>query len=321
MGFKKNMQIRFENYEKCYPKRLKRLFQSNLNYNTYDSFIPNMKRAVVGNLPPELIHFFPKSSRANDIKDFQNALSDITRYARDYYQRTKRSYLFDLKNLPSEDLRLFEEGMSNLFNKRIERISGKELTAEFKYTGHGAYGNVFKFSLKNKKGEKIMHDKALKVYHKKEQEFLANVHNNYAEANFWTYLKHAAGHKLDKTQFTRHYISDLHSGYVLTEFIDSDIRPTIRFLDMKNLFRIQSLDAVNNAPIMGKTFDAGGFMKTEDFIDDKVVLRYFKKLYYRNGSAHSQVASDLNSMCQNPKTPHRDKIQRAVELFKQQKSV
>lgn len=313
--------VKFVNYEKCYPSRLKRFFQSDLNYRTYDGFIPNMKRAVVGNLPPELIKFFPKENRKYCIKEFQNALSDIARFER---AQTHSVILSDLRSVSSEELKTLENEMSNLFNKRIERISQNgQITGKFKFAGHGAFGNVFRFSLFDENGCNLMHDKALKLYHNPYKTYggLENVHNSYAESNFWTYLKHAAGHNLDRTQFTRHYISDLHSGYAMTEFIDYSIHNTSTLLDMQNIFRLKSLDIVNNIPLLGKIFDVGGYRKQNNFIDDKVVLRYFKKLYYRSNKELPNYIANLEKLINNPKTPHREKIQRALELFKEHQNI
>lgn len=313
--------VKFINYEKCYPTRLKSFFQSDLNYRTYDEFIPNMKRAVVGNLPHELINFFPKENRKHCIQEFQNALSDIARFER---AKTHSVILTDLSSVNNEELANLENEMSNLFNKRIEMISQNgQITGKFNFAGHGAFGNVFQFSLFDKNGGKLMHDKALKLYHNPYKTYggLENIHNNYAEANFWTYLKHVAGHNLDRTQFTKHYISDLHSGYTMTEFVDNEIHSTTRLLDMQNVFRLKSLDAVNNIPILGKVFDAGGYRKLENFIDDKVVLKYFKKLYYRSNKELPNYIANLENLINNPKTPHREKIREALKLFKEHQNI
>ena len=179
------------------------------------------------------------------------------------------------------------------------------------------------FIANNKKGEKIMHDKALKVYHYLNTDVrgLSSIQNNYAEANFWTYLKFAAGHKLDKTQFTKHYISDMKSGYAMTEFIDDTIPKTKSPIDLNNVIRLLYMDFSNEA-VNGKLYDGGGFVKRFDFIRDKLVLRYFKKLWFRNSEKElNKVIKDFEQKFSNPKTPHRDKIQRSLELFKKKQDL
>ena len=52
------------------------------------------------------------------------------------------------------------------------------------------------------------------------------------------------------------------------------------------------------------------------FIDDKVVLKYFKKFMNRNSEKDLKpLLIDLQKKIQNPKTPHVDKIKKALELF------
>jgi len=70
------------NYEKCYPSRLKNFFCKNYNYSTYDSFVPYAKSKIVGNFPHEIIELFDKPERAEKIKEFQKAMSNVTKYER-----------------------------------------------------------------------------------------------------------------------------------------------------------------------------------------------------------------------------------------------
>lgn len=315
------MQIRFDNYEKCYPKRLKKIFQSNLNMRTYNKFIPQMERAVVGNIPPELIRIFPQETKAHDIKAFQNILSDVSKYIRASYSKLKSSGNFTLLDpdtyRKSKVIVNWESEITTMFNACLRRLPNTQITSKLDYIDHGVAGKVFKLALFDKNGNKIMHDKALKVYHS--VNFLdtlgSNLHGNYAESNFWTYIKRMAGHSLDKTQFTKHYISDLKSAYSLTEFIDDTIPKTTAKINFTDLLRIRYVDATNNASYMGKLYDAGGFKKYNDFIDDKVVLKYFKKLFFAKKNNQLEVKTHLEALATNPKTPHRNKIQKALELF------
>lgn len=311
------------NYEKCYPKRLKRIFQSNINYKTYDKFIPKMERAVVGNIPPEIINLF-EGNKGQKIKEFQEGLVNLTKYLKKCYSEAQdKSLIFnDFRDLDAEDLKILEKSMSKYSKKCFEGILPPNITPEIQYTSRGVWKNIFKLSLKNEKGEKVMHDKALAVYKKQICPYpkIAIQQNNFAEANFWTYLKFSAGHSLDKTQFTKHYISDLKNCYTITEFIDQDIPRTTAYLNFEKLFGLKYMDP-SNEPINSKLYDAGGYLKTSNFKNDKIVLRYFKKLWYRNSDKElNQVITDLENKINNPKTPHRNKIQEALYLFKKIKN-
>lgn len=317
-------RISATDYERCYPKRLKKIFQSNLNMHSYNKFIPHIVGggAIVGNIPPELIKLFPKETRGEDIKKFQGVLADITKYLRASWN--KKGIRHNLTNpftyRHSDLVNSWIKQANTLLNACLKRFPQTPMTGNLEYIDYGVAGKVFRLSIMDKDGNKIMHDKALKVYHNviHSPDALPDMHGSYAEANIWTYLKRAVGHKFDKTQFTKHYISDLHNGYSLTEFIDENITRTTAKVDFQNLFRIKYSDGHHNPRLHGKIYDVGGFQKYSKFMDDKVVLRYFKKLFFRSKRELPEVLARYEALAQNPKTPHRDKIQRAISLFKKE---
>ncbi len=310
------------NYERCYPRRLKKIFQSNLNMCTYGKFVPEMERAVVGNLPPELIHFFSKGVREKGIKDFQNVLADVTKYLRATSKKFSDDIYFNPITCRKSQIVLdWEKDATNLLNACLKRFSDNQLTGELEFIKSGVAGKVFRLSIMDKDGNKIMRDKALKVFHHISFGIPEGkrVHGNFAESNFWTFLKFWVGHKLDNTKYTRHYISDLENGYALTEFAQAGIQKTTSDFDVRKILRIRRGDRENNMPIFGKLYDGGGFVKCKDFIDDKVTLKYFKKLMNRSPKELPEVLARYEALAKNPKTPHRDKIQKAIDLFKNAK--
>ena len=311
------------NYEKCYPSRLKRIFRRDINYLTYKKFVPYSKNQTVGNIPIEIIRLF-KDDKCNKIKRFQQGMANIANYLRGCYLGAKKENIisYGFSDLDDKDLKIFERQITLFANKQFKNVLPKDISVNLKYKGKGAWGNVFKFSMFDNSGNKIMSDKALKVYHKTFGGIpcLSHMHGSCAEANFWTFMKFFAGHDLDKTQFTKHYISDLKNGYALTEFIDSKSVKNIFPLDLSNLLRLKYSD-IMNTPMSGKFYDAGGFVKTFNFIPDKVTFKYFKKLMNRSPKELIPFMQRLQECVKNPKTPHRDKIQKAIELFKNQKQI
>lgn len=314
-------KISATNYEKCYPKNLNKLFRSHLNMKTYDSFIPHMERAVIGNLPPEIINYFSKDTRARDIKNFQNVLSDITKYLRASYHGLKFKPGFhwvDENYRQSSHVKDWMKEATVLLNACLKGLHEEnKLSGKIEYVDRGAWKNVFKLSFYDKNGDKIMHDKALGVYHSVSIPEKYNVarHGNFAEANFWGFLKFWTGHKMDNTAYTRHYISDMKSGYSLTEFAGAGVHKTTSKFDIKKTLHIKNADNGDNSTIYGKYYDAGGHIKQADFIDDKVTLRYYKKLLHRSLKELPEVLGRYKKLAQNPKTPNRDKIQKALDLF------
>ncbi|MBE7712646.1 MAG: hypothetical protein E7Z87_02770 [Cyanobacteria bacterium SIG26] len=301
-----------------YPTRLKRFFQSHLNSQKYTKIIPNIKQATVGSLPTEIIKAFDGKKSTNS-KIFLRALADITKFLRATYLNLNGSFEYNLNKLPKDIVQNFERKASNLFTNNIKHLFPSGTTAEIKFAGKGEFGSVYQISLFDKNKKKLMHDKALKVYHSiiDKEEGWHSAHGNYAEANFWTYIKYHAGHSLSKTQLTKHYLSDMKSGYALTEFIDEDITKTTSPLNIKGLFKIRNQDIFGNKPILGKLYDVGLFFKEKNFTGDKMVLRYLKKLYYRSEKDLKPFFEGLLDQSQNPKNEHRNKIKTAIEIFKE----
>ena len=319
-------RIQKVNYEKCYPTRLKRFFKADFGYKTYDSFVPNAKNKVVGNLPNEIINLWDKKDREHNIKLFYRAMSNMTTYLRACYKKCKAENIisYDFNDLESENLKLLEKDFTKFFNKLFKDILPDNVKLDLSYINRGCWGNVYKLVMyDDNTKQRIMHDKAFKVFHNKRCNIkdLSNSQGVYAEANFWTYLKNIAGHKLDKTQFTKHYISDLDAGYSITELADVRNTKTTAPLDIDNLFKIFYTDTVNE-PIHEKIYDIGGCLKYPGFIKDKIVMKYFKKLMHRNSEKDLNLFLEhLQTKLINPKTPHRAKIQEAIRLFKQEKHI
>lgn len=315
-----HIKISAVNYEKCYPSRLKKFFQSDLNYKTYSHIVPNSKRAIIGNIPAEIIRLLPDKDRGYKIKDFQNALGEIANYLRNSFRRLRISKpgFEDFRNLSSSELSEFENYSSLLLNRRVEKLIPKGYSFRIHYADRGAFKNVFRLSFYDDKYEKVMHDKAWQIYFSPKCSFdkLAHKHNNYAEANFWVFVKNILGHKMDKSQFTKHYISDMKNAYSITEFTDNKVTPTISVFPLEKMGLRGCDDNEFNKPKYEKLFDAGGYEKTKIFIQDKITRRYYKKLLNSNSPKDLQNRiSSITKLLKNPKTPHIDKIRRAYEIF------
>lgn len=306
------------NFEKCYPSRMKNFFKKDFNYKTYNDFVPNTKGQFVGNLPHEVIELFDKPERAQKIKAFQTALANVSKYIRGCYKECIKNGIINtsFEDLAPENLKIINNEVSNFLQSSLKGVLPKGTSANLSYTGRGYWGNVFKLSIHDKKG-KIMHDKAIKVFHDlqcKDKSLSAN-QGVYAETNFWTFLKNIIGHKMDKTQFTRHYISDMENAYVMTEFADKSIHKTTSPIDFERLLKIFYTD-ITNEKINGKIYDIGGCIKYPNFVNDTVVLKYLKKLFYRNSEKDLKpVLENMQVQAQNPKNQHKNKIQKALELF------
>ena len=284
-------------FVKCYPSRLKNFFKRDYNYKSYDAFIPNTKGQVVGNLPHEIIELFDKSQRADKVKMFYSALGGVAKYIRAFYKESKKTGVIkdSFDELAPENVKMLDKTFSKFLNGQLKGVLPKGTRANLSYVDRGAWGNVYKLSISDKNG-KIMHDKALKVFHDVQapSKSFARTQGVGAEANIWTFLKNA---------------------YSITEFADKNIHKTTAPIDFEKLFKMFYTDFTNEM-VNDKIYDVGGFSKYPKFIDDKVVLKYFKKLMNRNSEKDLKpLLIDLQKKIQNPKTPHVDKIKKALELF------
>lgn len=290
-------KINLQNYEKCYPKRLKRYFQSDLNYKTYNSFVPYTERPVVGNIPVEIIKLFKPNERGEKIKRFQEVLSEVSQVAKKGYDLDK---------------------MNNTLQSGLKNILEEGIKPELEYVDYGGYKKVYRLGLKNKDGKKIMHDKAFHLYNMSNDVYKGKNHGVYAEPNAWFYLQKNMGHPADKTQFTKHYISDLKNGYSLTEFVDEDIPKTTNEFNSKKILGLILTDRNTNPKLRKKVYDIGGLIKSSDAINDRTTLKYFKKIANRNTpEEREKVVNQLTEKVKNPRTPLRDKILTALKYYKE----
>lgn len=290
------MEISLQNYERCYPKRLKRFFQSNLNYKSYSYLISDSERAVIGNIPPEIINIFAPETRGEKIKSFQSVLAltaNTTRHEKDI---TK---------------------IHEVLAEGLKDIMPAGTRSEIEYIGYGGYKDVYRLGLSDKDGKKIMHDKALLVYKINNASMARKSHGLYAEPNSWYYLQKNIGHSMDKTQFTKHFISDMKNGYTLTEYIDNDIVKTTKEFDHNRMLGLILTDTQHNPRQNKKVYDIGGMLRISDFIEDRTTLKYFKKIANRNTpEEREQVVNQLTEQIKNLKTPLRNNIAEALDYYK-----
>lgn len=306
------------NYEKCAPSRLKRMFQADINYNSYDEFVPAAKNQIVGNLPPEMLKYiienFPEQKAAM-IKKFHKGLGITAMFMRSNWRKMQREQKISrfLDELPQKDLDILLTQMRNILKSNINNMLPLNSSIQFNLAGSGAMGHVFQLSIKDAAGKKLMPDAAMKIFHNVKNDIVSQMHGNYAEANISMFLKNALGHNMAKSQFSAHYMSDLKAGYSLSEFIHRDGDYPLRFRDYTRMFGINSMDAVKNF-IGGRIFDMGGFQKLWNFTSDKVTRRYYKKLMNHPELA-PQLLERYQRLAENPKTPHREKILDAIDLY------
>ena len=289
-------KINIENYRQCYPKRLKKFFQKNINYRTYNQFVPYAECSTVGSIPTEIVRLFEGNQKTQKIKVFLSVLG-----------KTSDKIRKNINQIQYKDT----------LQEELKEIMPANTTINMEYVARGAFKRVYRLSLTDNSGNKLMHDKALLIYDMDSNIHKGKNHGAYAEPNSWIYLQRNMGHKTDNTQFIKHYISDLKNGYSLTEFIDEDITKTSKQFDYKKILGLILTDGRNNPQINKKIYDIGGLQRCDDFLTDNISLKYFKKIANRNSEKEREkVVEQLSRKIETQKTPLRDKIEMAIKFYK-----
>lgn len=282
------------NYERCYPKRLKKFFQSSLNYRTYQDFVPYAESSIVGNFPHEIVELFSPNERKVKLKDLQQVLAEMAEACRE-------ERFLDMR-------KILQTGTESLM---------PEIRTFLDFTGDGGFKDVWKLTFTDINGKKIMHDKALLVYRKGNDIYSSTNHGIYAEPNSWIFLQSNMGRPVERSQFTKHYISDLKNGYSLTEFIDKDIPQSNTDFEHNKLLGLYLSDCRMNHRKNNKVYDIGGLLRDKTFIKDRTTLKFFKKIANRNTEKERQeVVNNLTLKAENPRTPLRRNIIEALNFYK-----
>ena len=122
------------NYDACYPSRLKRIFRNDINYLTYEKFVPYSKNQTVGNIPIEIIRLF-KDDKCNKIKRFQQGMANIANYLRGCYLGAKKENIisYGFSDLDDKDLKIFERQITLFANKQFKNVLPKDISVNLKY--------------------------------------------------------------------------------------------------------------------------------------------------------------------------------------------
>lgn len=169
----------------CGLSRLKSIFTSGQNYHNYEQIVSGAKNKILGNIPSEFIRIIAKLHPENKgklIKDMQlsfgnlaGSLKKIENVEIDYIKNLSgrdEEITFLLKNLFSnlkingispKSTQIIEESGIKLAND-IEKFLQMKCNANIEYLGHGQFGNAYKLSITKDSGEKILHDRVIKIF-------------------------------------------------------------------------------------------------------------------------------------------------------------
>lgn len=171
---------------------------------------------------------------------------------------------------------------------------------------------------KFREANKPLDEKALNELKEKEMTVSIGGSSNgvKAEANTYKYIAQACGHDLKNTNLNKHYMFDIENRFNISAFSDKSLPPVTKRMDYTKI-GIIPIDAYDNYTNMvyGRIIDVGGMSKISEEYTDKTVRKYFKKIMNRNNKdERAKIINNLKELISNPKTPHRDKIEKAVKL-------
>lgn len=207
--------------------RLKGIFKSSQNYQHYDEIVSTAKNKIVGNVPNEIIDIIVKNHperKAELIKSVQNAFGETAETLK-LCQLAKIDALKGIKGAnvekylildltgrmqQSEDeIRLLKAATKSI-NKSLKGILPDGAKVKISHIGEGIFGNGYKLEMIDSAGNKIMHDRVLKVYkdvslvseyEKVKIEKLKEVFSKYSGDELWNVFSKTLKQKIDKKTF------------------------------------------------------------------------------------------------------------------------
>lgn len=143
---------------------------------------------------------------------------------------------------------------------------------------------------------------------------MQDCHGLYAEANSTFRLKNILGHNMSKTDAVNADMYDLDIGYSISEYSDNLLPKTTSKIDFYHL-GLDYGDSKSANYVAGRLVDFGGITKETEKLADKIVLRYYKKIMNRvNSKEQAELINQYKKLIDNPKTPHRKSIEKAIRL-------
>ena len=181
----------------CGYSRLKGIFTSGQNYRNYDRIVSTAKRKVVGNIPRELLDAIIKAhpeQKAEIIKGVQAAFSQtaetlkLASFAKIDAVRTLRGvkaekdfivHMLYEGRLPlkiSDGEIQMAKAAARELKQALRGIIPEGSRVEIKFVGEGAFGDGYQLSIVDKNGNKVIHDRLIKVF--KDEQMLKELKEN-----------------------------------------------------------------------------------------------------------------------------------------------
>ena len=141
------------------------------------------------------------------------------------------------------------------------------------------------------------------------------VHGINAEANSYYRLKTILGHNIMRDGANAIDMFDLENGYSMAKCVNISTPKTKREVPFVKLgLMAQDLNPGNI--VCGRLIDYGAIVSTDFRLLDKTVLKYYKKIVNRESvEEREKVLENYKNILQNPRTPLREKIKNAIDVY------
>lgn len=142
----------------------------------------------------------------------------------------------------------------------------------------------------------------------------AKEHGVIAEANTASYIRNRVGHCLSKTDIVIPDYYDLRKGYSIAEFSDDLLPKSESKMDF-SLLGLEHNDLHRGNTVAGRIVDIGGIVSTDIRLQDKITLRYYKKIMnQKNPKCRQQYIRTLNREMEQMNFLDAGKVQDAITI-------
>lgn len=129
-----------------------------------------------------------------------------------------------------------------------------------------------------------------------------------------TRLKHILGHDISRTNAVNTDMFDVGKGYALSQYSDGTLPKVVSEINFNRL-GLKARDLHKNNLVNSRIIDFGAITGANEALLDKTVLKYYKQIMNRNNAEERlEVMFRLKRLAEAPKTPLRNKIQKAVDI-------
>lgn len=200
--------------------------------------------------------------------------------------------------------------------KYYPELKLKALTSLMKNEGKAVY-DYFKSNALTESSSQVYAQTMLSIYKDEAAHALksATEHGAAPEANSFYYVLKNNGQSLKNSDMLKFDLYDIKNSYSLSSFRSKSAPMPAREVNLSSIGVVHTDKKPRNI-INGVCIDMGGIELNQPALTDPVTRRVYKKLKaLKNPKLIEKEIEEYKKTLQNPKTPHREKIKQAIEIY------